>query len=308
MKRSFGLTPTALAVTAGIDASGASAKPVGGDFTPHTTRHAVASEGGTKMYRTRSLVLLAAQLATAAALFPTPAGAEPKNEPPFTRPADSRILEQAVNQGLSATVPTGEAKNELPFTRPSGSRILTQGFHPGLSAIIPTGEAKNEVPFRKGRSNVVTPGQTVQGLDTAIATAMAAQTAQRHSAQLGTRPQTAQGLDTAIKTAMAAQASEAANALAIRSTGLNQQYDLGTNATDAGAAQALHAVALRGEALNRQYQLGRYTPSARRSSAFTWADAGIGVGAMLGLALLATAFGLSVHRSHSEGRISATVG
>lgn len=224
------------------------------------------------MYRTRSFVLLAAQLVTAAALFPTPAGAEPKNEPPFTRPADSRVLEQAVHQSLSATIPTGEAKNEVPF------------------------------------SNVAAPAQSVQGLDTAIATAMAAQTAQRHAAQLGTRPQTAQGLDTAIKTAMAAQASQAANALAIRSTGLNQQYNLGTDATDAGSAQALHAVALRGEALNRQYQLGRYTPSARRSPGFTWSDAGIGAGAMLGLALLATAFGLSVHRSHSEGRVTATVG
>jgi hypothetical protein len=154
--------------------------------------------------------------------------------------------------------------------------------------------------------------QTVQGLDPAIATAIAAQTAQRHSANLGTRPQTAQGLDTAIATAMAAQAatqrSETAHALAIRSTGLNHQYHLGTVATDAGAAQAIHAVALRGAALNRHYQLGRYAPSARSSSGFAWADAGIGAGAMLGLALLATGLALSVRRGHSEGRISATAG
>lgn len=208
------------------------------------------------MYRKRLMVVLAAQFATAAALFPTHAGAEPKNESPFTRSADVRILQQAVHQNVFATVPAGEAKNELPFTRPSSSGAASQA---------------------------------VQTLDPAIATAMAAQAAQQSSANV-TRPsssrvasQTVQYLDPAIATAMAARAGSAR-----------------------GATSALEA---RSVALNRRFQLGQYALSAApQSSGFVWKDAGIGAGAMLGLALLAAGCALSLRHGRSQTRISATAG
>jgi hypothetical protein len=47
---------------------------------------------------------------------PALAGGEPKNVPPFTRPALDRAPAQVVRSSEQA--PTGEAKNEPPFTRP----------------------------------------------------------------------------------------------------------------------------------------------------------------------------------------------
>ncbi len=78
------------------------------------------------MSRIRFLFTLAALVAAVAALLPASAGAEPKNEWPFTRPADPRILAQAVREHLVAPMPRGEPKNELPFTRPVSFPVARQ--------------------------------------------------------------------------------------------------------------------------------------------------------------------------------------
>ncbi len=47
------------------------------------------------------------------------AGGEPKNEPPFTRPATVRSTQAAAHPARHEPAIQGEAKNELPFTRPA---------------------------------------------------------------------------------------------------------------------------------------------------------------------------------------------
>ena len=55
-------------------------------------------------------------LAATAGLVVAAAGAEPKNQWPFTRPVTSRVLSQVVTTVRTAAVPAGEPKNEAPFT------------------------------------------------------------------------------------------------------------------------------------------------------------------------------------------------
>jgi hypothetical protein len=67
----------------------------------------------------------------ATAIFASAAGAEPKNQWPFTRPFDNRILAQAVDLGASLPMPIGEPKNEAPFT----TRFSAD---PGMAAALRT--------------------------------------------------------------------------------------------------------------------------------------------------------------------------
>ena len=67
----------------------------------------------------------------ATAIFASAAGAEPKNQWPFTRPLDNRILAQAVNSGASLPMPIGEPKNEALFT----TRFSAD---PGMAAALRT--------------------------------------------------------------------------------------------------------------------------------------------------------------------------
>ena len=67
----------------------------------------------------------------ATAILASTAGAEPKNQWPFTRPLDNRILAQAVTSGASLTMPVGESKNEAPFT----ARVSAD---PGMAAALRT--------------------------------------------------------------------------------------------------------------------------------------------------------------------------
>ena len=98
-------------------------------------------------------ILTIAVLCAVAGVFAGAAGAEPKNEWPFTRPAGNRGLAQASRQQQSATsaVPAGEPKNEWPFTRKAGNRGLAQANRQQQSATnaVPAGEPKNEWPFTR---------------------------------------------------------------------------------------------------------------------------------------------------------------
>ena len=74
---------------------------------------------------------------------------EPKNMPPFTRPASARALTQGVRSKAVDPPIQGEPKNEWPFTRPASGRALTQGVR--SKAVDPPiqGEPKNEWPFTR---------------------------------------------------------------------------------------------------------------------------------------------------------------
>jgi hypothetical protein len=70
------------------------------------------------MSASRKIVVLATLVAFVSAVAAGAANAEPKNVWPFTRPADSRVLGQAVRVSAAVDVaPVPEAKNQLPFTR-----------------------------------------------------------------------------------------------------------------------------------------------------------------------------------------------
>lgn len=62
---------------------------------------------------------------------PALAGGEPKNEPPFTRPASDRAPTVVVRHQTLTQVPRGEPKNELPFTRPVGVATVVAGSSSG---------------------------------------------------------------------------------------------------------------------------------------------------------------------------------
>jgi hypothetical protein len=84
------------------------------------------------------------------------------------------------------------------------------------------------------------------------------------------------------------------NAIQLRSEALNQKYHLGAYRTvnvGGDSAQAERALMLRSDALNRKYHLGRYSivRPTREPSGFDWNDLGIGVAALIGLALFAGA-------------------
>ncbi len=61
-------------------------------------------------------LLTALAVLAATAILAAAAGAEPKNQWPFTRPVSSRVLAQIVTTVRAAAVPAGERKNEAPFT------------------------------------------------------------------------------------------------------------------------------------------------------------------------------------------------
>ena len=90
------------------------------------------------MYPSRKIVVLATLVALVSAIAADAAKAEPKNEWPFTRPVDSRILGQAVRAGSVLDVaPAPEAKNEPPFTNRAGVRgeSSTSGGSTGAFAV-----------------------------------------------------------------------------------------------------------------------------------------------------------------------------
>jgi hypothetical protein len=93
---------------------------------------------------TRSLCALACVLLASVAI---PAGAlaggEPKNEYPFTRQVDNRVVQAAGHTSVLAPAGQGEAKNELPFTR----RVAGARQGSTNAAIRGAGEPKNELPF-----------------------------------------------------------------------------------------------------------------------------------------------------------------
>jgi hypothetical protein len=121
------------------------------------------------MYDTRILVVLAAQFATVAALFPAVAGAEAKNQAPFTRPAERGIVTPAVREGRT----------------PGVTPQTTQGLDPAIATAIAAqaarqssgnvavGEAKNDLPFTQTSGEtagvVSTDDSTVNWLDVALA-------------------------------------------------------------------------------------------------------------------------------------------
>ncbi len=64
---------------------------------------------------------------------PAFAGGEPKNEPPFTRPASDRAPAQIARLHANTQPPQGEPKNELPFTRPvEGSTVVVSSSAGGF--------------------------------------------------------------------------------------------------------------------------------------------------------------------------------
>jgi hypothetical protein len=69
--------------------------------------------------------------------LPVSAGAEPKNQWPFTRPANPRTLSAAVLQ--PAVQVHGESKNQLPFTRVVGGRAVSNAVIAGQPAGTPVG-------------------------------------------------------------------------------------------------------------------------------------------------------------------------
>ena len=115
------------------------------------------------MSRIRFLFTLAALVAAVAALLPASAGAEPKNEWPFTRPADPRILAQAVREHLVAPMPRGEPKNELPFTRPVSVPVARQS----------SGAVSNSASFNWTDAAIGASGALAIVLATAAAAALA---------------------------------------------------------------------------------------------------------------------------------------
>jgi len=95
----------------------------------------------------RLLTVLAAQFFIGATLFATSAAAEPKNQWPFTRPIDSRILAQDVVKRSATVPPVGEAKNEPPFTNPASA-------DPGLAVALYEVEHGQVAPQSRHRSAV----------------------------------------------------------------------------------------------------------------------------------------------------------
>jgi hypothetical protein len=80
------------------------------------------------MYASRKIVVLATLVALVSAVAAGAANAEPKNQWPFTRPVDARILGQSVRAGSTLDVaPVPEAKNEPPFTDRVGIRVESSG-------------------------------------------------------------------------------------------------------------------------------------------------------------------------------------
>ena len=115
------------------------------------------------MSRIRFVVMLAALVATVAALLPVTAGAEPKNELPFTRSVDPRILTQADRENPAATMPRGESKNELPFTRPVSVPVARQS----------SGAVSNSASFNWTDAAIGASGALAIVLATAAAAALA---------------------------------------------------------------------------------------------------------------------------------------
>ena len=108
------------------------------------------------MTLTRTLqISVATAICAAAAAQAALAGGEPKNTPPFTRPAvDGRSPAAAINLTASTIASArasirGESKNEQPFTLRNDAdtltRFLRQNSHSTTRARL--GEPKNEAPF-----------------------------------------------------------------------------------------------------------------------------------------------------------------
>jgi hypothetical protein len=71
----------------------------------------------------------------AAGLMAGAASAEPKNQPPFTRPIDARSLTQGVQHQQTIDLPARpEAKNEWPFTRPMGTATGSSSVTPSAAS------------------------------------------------------------------------------------------------------------------------------------------------------------------------------
>lgn len=104
-----------------------------------------------------------------AAIIAAAAGAEPKNQWPFTRPLDNRILAQVVNSGASLAMPVGESKNEAPFT----TRVSAD---PGMAGALRTissyyaGDRSSSLAGPEPRSS----GSGVVGTTTALTLALVA--------------------------------------------------------------------------------------------------------------------------------------
>lgn len=63
------------------------------------------------------VLVVATSVALLSAVVAGAANAEPKNQWPFTRPVDSRVLSQSPTIRIVSPAPRPEPKNELPFTR-----------------------------------------------------------------------------------------------------------------------------------------------------------------------------------------------
>jgi hypothetical protein len=99
-----------------------------------------------------ALVLASATILAQAAL----ASGEPKNQPPFTRPAATRTIQATHHSVTTSPVTQGEPKNEWPFTRPVVTRSSQEAaVIPSSNAARLQGEPKNQPPFTDRATVVV---------------------------------------------------------------------------------------------------------------------------------------------------------
>ena len=117
---------------------------------PGSAAESGRDSGGTPLQLKHFTGTILAALAAAALIAQGAlAGGEPKNEWPFTRPADTRSTQAVRHSTSSNPVIQGEPKNEWPFTRPADTRSTQGARHSTSSNPVIQGEPKNEPPFTR---------------------------------------------------------------------------------------------------------------------------------------------------------------
>jgi hypothetical protein len=91
-------------------------------------------------------ILVIAGLVAVIGCLAGPANAEPKNQWPFIRHADSRGLAQTAAPTV-APGPRPEAKNELPFTRPVVVVASSSGHHAGTAGLGLSGSGSGGIDW-----------------------------------------------------------------------------------------------------------------------------------------------------------------